>query len=66
MIFVRGLCSLDIPDAALRRNCSTLVELLKNLSSDTGDIFSKVSAPGAQQDRRISVLNPVMQVDLWV
>ena len=66
MIFLLELCSLEIPHSTLLRNFSTLVELLKNLSSDTGDIFSKVSAPGAQQDRRISVLNPVMQVDLWV
>ena len=45
MIFLLELCSLDIPHSTLLRNFSTLVELLKHLSSDTGDIFSKVSAP---------------------
>jgi hypothetical protein len=52
MIFLLELCSLDIPHSVLLKSFSSLVELLKNLSSDTGDIFSKVrplvSGPGTE------------------
>lgn len=43
MILLLELCSLDIPHSMLLKSFSSLVELLKSLSSDTGDIFSKVS-----------------------
>lgn len=42
MIFLLELCSLDIPHSVLLKSFSSLVELLKSLSTDTGDIFSKV------------------------
>ncbi|CAL8266701.1 unnamed protein product [Merluccius merluccius] len=42
MIFLLEMCSLDIPHSVLLKSFSSLVELLKSLSSDTGDIFSKV------------------------
>lgn len=42
MVFLLELCSLDIPHSLLLRSFSSLVELLKSLASDTGDIFSKV------------------------
>uniref|UniRef100_A0A8C5C4J4 Zinc finger ZZ-type and EF-hand domain containing 1 n=1 Tax=Gadus morhua TaxID=8049 RepID=A0A8C5C4J4_GADMO len=45
MIFLLELCSLDIPHSVLLKSFSSLVELLKNLSSDTGDIFSKPQQP---------------------
>ncbi|XP_046876692.1 LOW QUALITY PROTEIN: zinc finger ZZ-type and EF-hand domain-containing protein 1 [Hypomesus transpacificus] len=56
MIFLLELCSLDIPHSTLLRNFSTLVELLKNLSSDTGDIFSKVDLESCQQPQQPVVL----------
>ena len=53
MIFLLEMCSLDIPHSVLLKSFSSLVELLKSLSSDTGDIFSKVrllySGPGDSQ-----------------
>uniref|UniRef100_A0A8D3C8S4 Zinc finger ZZ-type and EF-hand domain containing 1 n=1 Tax=Scophthalmus maximus TaxID=52904 RepID=A0A8D3C8S4_SCOMX len=45
MIFLLELCSLDIPHSVLLKSFSSLVELLKGLSSDTGDIFSKPQQP---------------------
>lgn len=44
MILVLELCPLDIPHSVLLQSFSSMVELLKGLSSDTGDIFSKVTA----------------------
>lgn len=43
MVFLLELCSLDIPHSLLLKSFSSLVQLLKSLASDTGDIFSKVS-----------------------
>lgn len=43
MIFLLELCPLDIPHSVLLKSFSSLVELLKGLSTDTGDIFSKVT-----------------------
>lgn len=43
MILLLELCFLDIPHSILLKSFSSMVELLKSLSSDTGDIFSKVS-----------------------
>uniref|UniRef100_A0A8C9XCB0 Zinc finger ZZ-type and EF-hand domain containing 1 n=1 Tax=Sander lucioperca TaxID=283035 RepID=A0A8C9XCB0_SANLU len=45
MILLLELCSLDIPHSVLLKSFSSLVELLKSLSSDTGDIFSKPQQP---------------------
>ncbi|KAM6970616.1 zinc finger ZZ-type and EF-hand domain-containing protein 1 [Aplochiton taeniatus] len=56
MIFVLELCSLDIPHCGLLRSFSSLVELLKHLSSDTGDIFSKVDLESCQQPQQPVVL----------
>lgn len=42
MILLLELCSLDITHSELLKSFSSLVELLKSLASDTGDIFSKV------------------------
>lgn len=42
IILLLELCSLDIPHSLLLKSVSSLVELLKSLSIDTGDIFSKV------------------------
>lgn len=43
MVFLLELCSLDIPHSPLLESFSSLIGLLKSLSSDTGDIFSEVS-----------------------
>lgn len=40
MILLPELCSLDIPHSVLLKSFSSLVELMKILSTDTGDIFS--------------------------
>ncbi|KAM4620940.1 zinc finger ZZ-type and EF-hand domain-containing protein 1 [Polymixia lowei] len=56
MIFLLELCSLDIPHSVLLKSFSSLVELLKNLSSDTGDIFSKVDQESCQQPQQPVVL----------
>ncbi|XP_034149248.1 LOW QUALITY PROTEIN: zinc finger ZZ-type and EF-hand domain-containing protein 1 [Esox lucius] len=56
MIFMLELCSLDIPHSVLLTSFSSLVELLKNLSSDTGDIFSKVDLESCQQSQQPVVL----------
>lgn len=42
MILLLELCFLDIPHSLLLKSFSSLVELLRGLSTDTGDIFSKV------------------------
>lgn len=42
MILLLELCSLDIPHSSLLRSFSSVVDLLKSLAIDTGDIFSKV------------------------
>ncbi|KAL0994771.1 hypothetical protein UPYG_G00126960 [Umbra pygmaea] len=56
MIFMLELCSLDIPHSVLLTSFSSLVELLKRLSSDTGDIFSKVDLESCQQPQQPVVL----------
>ncbi|XP_062261903.1 zinc finger ZZ-type and EF-hand domain-containing protein 1 isoform X1 [Platichthys flesus] len=56
MIFLLELCSLDIPHSVLLKSFSTLVELLKGLSSDTGDIFSKVDQESWHQPQQPVVL----------
>ncbi|XP_029924268.1 zinc finger ZZ-type and EF-hand domain-containing protein 1 isoform X2 [Myripristis murdjan] len=56
MIFLLELCFLDIPHSMLLKSFSSLVELLKNLSSDTGDIFSKVDQESCQQPQQPVVL----------
>ncbi|KAJ7997345.1 hypothetical protein DPEC_G00228020 [Dallia pectoralis] len=55
-IFMLELCSLDIPHSVLLTSFSSLVELLKNLSSDTGNIFSKVDLESCQQAQQPVVL----------
>lgn len=42
IILLLELCFLDIPHSLLLKSFSSLVELLRSLSTDTGDIFSKV------------------------
>lgn len=42
IIILLELCCLDIPHSSLLRSFSSVVELLKSLAIDTGDIFSKV------------------------
>ncbi|KAM4546819.1 zinc finger ZZ-type and EF-hand domain-containing protein 1 [Fundulus diaphanus] len=56
MIFLLELCSLDIPHSVLLRSFSSLVELLKRLSSNTGDIFSKEDQESAHQPQKPVVL----------
>ncbi|XP_062414058.1 zinc finger ZZ-type and EF-hand domain-containing protein 1 isoform X3 [Pungitius pungitius] len=56
MILLLELCSLDIPHSLLLRSFSSLVELLKSLSSDTGDIFSKVDQESWHQPQQPVVL----------
>uniref|UniRef100_A0A3B4AK68 Uncharacterized protein n=1 Tax=Periophthalmus magnuspinnatus TaxID=409849 RepID=A0A3B4AK68_9GOBI len=43
MIFLLELCPLDIPHSVLLKSFSSLVELLRNLSTHSGDILSKSS-----------------------
>uniref|UniRef100_A0A3B4AK77 Uncharacterized protein n=1 Tax=Periophthalmus magnuspinnatus TaxID=409849 RepID=A0A3B4AK77_9GOBI len=42
MIFLLELCPLDIPHSVLLKSFSSLVELLRNLSTHSGDILSKI------------------------
>ncbi|XP_056141323.1 zinc finger ZZ-type and EF-hand domain-containing protein 1 isoform X2 [Lampris incognitus] len=56
IIFLLELCPLDIPHSVLLKSVSSLVELLKNLSSDTGDIFSKVDQESCQQPQQPVIL----------
>ncbi|XP_042373025.1 zinc finger ZZ-type and EF-hand domain-containing protein 1-like, partial [Plectropomus leopardus] len=52
MILLLELCSLDIPHSVLLSSFSSLVELLKSLSSDTGDIFSKADQESWHQPQQ--------------
>ncbi|XP_074528100.1 zinc finger ZZ-type and EF-hand domain-containing protein 1 [Halichoeres trimaculatus] len=56
MILLLELCCLDIPHSLLLKSFSSLVELLKGLSSDTGDIFSKVDQESWHQPQQPVVL----------
>uniref|UniRef100_A0A3Q4AS62 Uncharacterized protein n=1 Tax=Mola mola TaxID=94237 RepID=A0A3Q4AS62_MOLML len=56
MILLLELCSLDIPHSVLLKSFSSLVELLKSLSTDTGDIFSKVDQESWHQPQQPVVL----------
>uniref|UniRef100_A0A3Q3B408 Zinc finger, ZZ-type with EF hand domain 1 n=1 Tax=Kryptolebias marmoratus TaxID=37003 RepID=A0A3Q3B408_KRYMA len=56
MIYLLELCSLDIPHSVLLKSFSSLVELIKNLSNDTRDIFSKVDQESWQQPQKSVVL----------
>uniref|UniRef100_A0A3P9L8A9 Zinc finger, ZZ-type with EF hand domain 1 n=1 Tax=Oryzias latipes TaxID=8090 RepID=A0A3P9L8A9_ORYLA len=56
MIFLLELCSLDIPHSVLLKSFSSLVELLKSLPSDTGDILSKGDCESWQQPQQPVVL----------
>ncbi|XP_026036910.1 zinc finger ZZ-type and EF-hand domain-containing protein 1 isoform X2 [Astatotilapia calliptera] len=56
MIFLLELCPLDIPHSLLLQSFSSLVELLRSLSSDTGDIFSKVDQENWHQPQQPVVL----------
>ncbi|XP_029956401.1 zinc finger ZZ-type and EF-hand domain-containing protein 1 [Salarias fasciatus] len=56
MIFLLELCSLDIPHSVLLKSFSSLVELLKSLSSDTGDIFSKADQDSWHQPQQPVIL----------
>uniref|UniRef100_A0A665UZ45 Zinc finger, ZZ-type with EF hand domain 1 n=1 Tax=Echeneis naucrates TaxID=173247 RepID=A0A665UZ45_ECHNA len=56
MIFLLELCCLDIPHSVLLKSFSSLVMLLKSLSSDTGDIFSKVDQESWHQPQQPVVL----------
>ncbi|KAF3706699.1 Zinc finger ZZ-type and EF-hand domain-containing protein 1 [Channa argus] len=56
MIFLLELCPLDIPHSPLLKSFSSLVELLKNLTSDTGDILSKVDQESWHQPQQPVVL----------
>uniref|UniRef100_A0A673BN08 Zinc finger, ZZ-type with EF hand domain 1 n=1 Tax=Sphaeramia orbicularis TaxID=375764 RepID=A0A673BN08_9TELE len=56
MVFLLELCSLDIPHSILLNSFSSLVELLRSLSTDTGDIFSKVDQESWSQAQQPVVL----------
>ncbi|XP_041807765.1 zinc finger ZZ-type and EF-hand domain-containing protein 1 [Chelmon rostratus] len=56
MILLLELCSLDIPHSVLLKSFSSLVELLKSLASDTGDIFSKADQDSWHQPQQPVVL----------
>uniref|UniRef100_A0A673IS37 Zinc finger ZZ-type and EF-hand domain-containing protein 1-like n=1 Tax=Sinocyclocheilus rhinocerous TaxID=307959 RepID=A0A673IS37_9TELE len=55
-IFLLELCALDIPHCVLLKRYYPLADLLKKLSSDTEDIFSKVDMEGCQQTQQPVVL----------
>ncbi|XP_051981297.1 zinc finger ZZ-type and EF-hand domain-containing protein 1-like isoform X2 [Xyrauchen texanus] len=55
-IFLLELCALDIPHCVLLKRFYPLADLLKKLSSDTEDIFSKVDMEGCQQMQQPVVL----------
>uniref|UniRef100_A0A671K5H8 Zinc finger ZZ-type and EF-hand domain-containing protein 1-like n=1 Tax=Sinocyclocheilus anshuiensis TaxID=1608454 RepID=A0A671K5H8_9TELE len=55
-IFLLELCALDIPHCVLLKRFYPLADLLKKLSSDTEDIFSKVDMEGCQQTQQPVVL----------
>uniref|UniRef100_A0A1A8QPS9 Zinc finger, ZZ-type with EF hand domain 1 n=4 Tax=Nothobranchiidae TaxID=405002 RepID=A0A1A8QPS9_9TELE len=56
MIFLLELCPLDIPHSVLLKSFSSLVELIKSLSSNTGDIFSKVDQESWHQPQKPVIL----------
>ncbi|XP_077361813.1 zinc finger ZZ-type and EF-hand domain-containing protein 1 [Festucalex cinctus] len=56
LIFLLELCSLDIPHCLLLKSFSSLIELLKNMSSGTGDKFSKVDQESWHQPQQPVVL----------
>ncbi|XP_061557820.1 zinc finger ZZ-type and EF-hand domain-containing protein 1 isoform X2 [Phycodurus eques] len=56
IIFLLELCSLDIPHCLLLKSFSSLIELLKGLSSGTGDNFSKVDQESWHQPQKPVVL----------
>ncbi|KAG7515736.1 zinc finger ZZ-type and EF-hand domain-containing protein 1 [Solea senegalensis] len=56
LIFFLELCSLDIPHSVLLKSFSSLVELFKNLTTDTGDILSKVDQESWHQPQQPVVL----------
>nr|XP_046267619.1 zinc finger ZZ-type and EF-hand domain-containing protein 1 [Scatophagus argus] len=56
MILLLELCSLDIPHSVLLQSFSSLVDLLKNLSSDTGDMFCKEDQENWHQPQQPVVL----------
>ncbi|XP_056909607.1 zinc finger ZZ-type and EF-hand domain-containing protein 1 [Takifugu flavidus] len=56
IILLLELCFLDIPHSLLLKSFSSLVELLKRLSTDTGDIFSKVDQETWHQPQQQVVL----------
>uniref|UniRef100_A0A8C2A9F1 Zinc finger, ZZ-type with EF hand domain 1 n=1 Tax=Cyprinus carpio TaxID=7962 RepID=A0A8C2A9F1_CYPCA len=55
-IFLLELCALDIPHCVLLKRFYPLADLLKKLSNDTEDIFSKVDMEGCQQTQQPVVL----------
>ncbi|XP_056313919.1 zinc finger ZZ-type and EF-hand domain-containing protein 1 [Danio aesculapii] len=55
-IFLLELCALDIPHCVLLKRFYPISDLLKNLSSDSDDIFSKVDLEGCQQPQQPVVL----------
>lgn len=56
IILLLELCSLDIPHSSLLRSFSSVVELLKSLAVDTGDIFSKMEQESWSQPQQPVVL----------
>ncbi|XP_019750672.1 zinc finger ZZ-type and EF-hand domain-containing protein 1 [Hippocampus comes] len=56
LIFLLELSSLDIPHCVLLKSFSSLIELLKNLSSGTTDIFSKANQESWHQPQQPVVL----------
>uniref|UniRef100_H3CSZ8 Zinc finger ZZ-type and EF-hand domain containing 1 n=1 Tax=Tetraodon nigroviridis TaxID=99883 RepID=H3CSZ8_TETNG len=56
IILLLELCFLDIPHNSLLKSFSSLVELLRSLSTDTGDIFSKVDQETWHQPQQPVVL----------
>lgn len=76
IILLLELCFLDIPHSLLLKSFSSLVELLKRLSTDTGDIFSKVSqilettafqiSPPHMLFVRIKCLQYCLDVELYI
>ncbi|XDV20765.1 hypothetical protein PO909_026027 [Leuciscus waleckii] len=55
-IFLLELCALNIPHCVLLKRFYPLADMLKKLSSDTEDIFSKVDMEGCQQTQQPVVL----------
>nr|XP_055055394.1 zinc finger ZZ-type and EF-hand domain-containing protein 1 isoform X3 [Misgurnus anguillicaudatus] len=55
-IFLLELCALDIPHCVLLKRFHPLADLLKKLSNDKEDIFSKVDMEGCQQSQQPVIL----------